>query len=96
MTSTHKNVYIIAINGGHVVEVDNSGKELKTQKATSSKSQQWVMERNPHKSDEFALRNVATNGYLGAPKGVSGTHCIADAKQQFWRAERGHAPGSFW
>lgn len=89
-------IYIIAINGGHVVEADNAGKEIKTQKATVSKSQQWVVEwKGAGKSDEFALRNVATDAYLGAPKGVSGTYCTTNAKQ-FWRAEPGHAPGSFW
>jgi hypothetical protein len=86
-------VYLVAINGGNVCEVDNSGKEIKTQKATQSKSQQWVLEhRDTH---EFALRNVATDKYLGASKGDSGTHCMTGNKQ-FWRAESGHAPGSFW
>lgn len=89
-------VYIIAINGGHVVEVDNGGKAIKTQKATVSKSQQWVVEwKGAHKADEFALRNVATDAYLGAPKGDNYTPCTTGAKQ-FWRAEPGHAPGSFW
>jgi hypothetical protein len=86
-------VYLIAINGGHCAEVDNSGKEIKTQKATESKAQQWIVEHRD--SHEFALRNVATNKYLGAPKGDAYTHCTTGEKH-FWRAEPGHAPGSFW
>jgi hypothetical protein len=70
---------------------------MKTQKATESKSQQRVVEhKDSHNADKFALRNVATNGYLGAPKGDSGTHCTTTHAKQFWRAEPGHAPGSFW
>jgi len=95
--SPSNTVYLVAINGGHVAEVDNAGKEIKTQRATQSKSQQWVVEyKDSHNSrDEFALRNVDANKYLGAPKGDAYTHCTTGEKQ-FWRAEPGHAPGSFW
>ncbi|KAE8833577.1 hypothetical protein HRS9139_05396 [Pyrenophora teres f. teres] len=90
MSFTHT-VYIIAINGGHVVEADNTGKEIKTQKATVSKSQQWVVERkDAHKADEFALRNVATNAYLGAPK------TTANSIVYMWQKDDGWVQSMLW
>jgi len=88
-------VRVVAVNGGHVVELDRS-KGIRTQLQSESTAQQWEVERKDgNKPEVFALKNHADGKYLRAPNGNGYTPCTTGDKQ-FWAAEPGEAPGSFW
>ena len=88
-------VRCVAVNGGHVIEADGS-KAIKTQQQSDSKAQQWLVEpKDANHPQEFALKNLANEQYLRAQTGKPYAPCTT-GDRQYWAAEPGEAPGSFW
>lgn len=87
-------VCIVAVSGGGCLTCSNNNLFNKT-RDKENKAQKWIIERDEGDSDKLAFKSEANGRYLHATNGTP-YGAVTTGARQWWSAESGPAPGSFW
>lgn len=92
--------HIVAVNGGHVVGVDQKNSNtvpVKTRIASGEPETQFEVYQRTNSSGhpELSFKNLANQKYLRFDKEAAGTYA-SFGDQQFFAVEKGEAFNSYW
>lgn len=95
MSAETPSYFLIAINGGKVVEKTSKG-ILNNSADASNGAQRWTIEADAANNRKVAFKNVFNGQYLRAVTGAASGKVDTGSDKQWWTMEPGHAPGSVW